>query len=41
MSLEVVSQARCFGGTQFVYRHASAETGTPKLREAGFWVLEA
>ncbi len=29
MSLEVVSQARCFGGTQFVYRHASAETGTP------------
>ncbi len=29
MSLEVVSQSRCFGGTQFVYRHASLETGTP------------
>ena len=29
MSLEIVSQARCFGGTQFVYRHASRETGTP------------
>ena len=29
MSFEVVSQARCFGGTQFVYRHASRETGTP------------
>ncbi|MBM6594702.1 S-formylglutathione hydrolase [Microvirga pudoricolor] len=28
MSLEIVSQARCFGGTQFVYRHASSETGT-------------
>ena len=28
MSFEVVSQARCFGGTQFVYRHASRETGT-------------
>ncbi|MBB4038635.1 S-formylglutathione hydrolase [Microvirga flocculans] len=29
MSFEIVSQARCFGGTQFVYRHASRETGTP------------
>lgn len=29
MALETVSQARCFGGTQFVYRHASSATGTP------------
>lgn len=29
MSLEILSQALCFGGTQFVYRHASAETRTP------------
>ncbi|WP_244610712.1 alpha/beta hydrolase-fold protein, partial [Microvirga pakistanensis] len=29
MSLETVAQARCFGGTQFVYRHASQATGTP------------
>ncbi|WP_281433491.1 S-formylglutathione hydrolase [Microvirga splendida] len=29
MSFETVSQARCFNGTQFVYRHASQETGTP------------
>lgn len=29
MSFETVSQARCFGGTQFVFRHASQETGTP------------
>ena len=29
MSFEVVSQSRCFAGTQFVYRHASRETGTP------------
>ncbi|MXQ14914.1 S-formylglutathione hydrolase, partial [Microvirga makkahensis] len=28
MSFETVAQARCFGGTQFVYRHASQETGT-------------
>jgi len=28
MTLEVVSQARCFDGTQFVYRHASTVTGT-------------
>jgi S-formylglutathione hydrolase len=29
MALEIVSQARCFGGVQYVYRHASGETGTP------------
>ncbi len=29
LSFETVSQSRCFGGTQFVYRHASRETGTP------------
>ena len=29
MSFEIVSQSRCFGGTQFVYRHVSQETGTP------------
>jgi S-formylglutathione hydrolase len=28
MTLEIVSQAGSFGGTQTVYRHASAETGT-------------
>ncbi|MBD2747375.1 S-formylglutathione hydrolase [Microvirga sp. BT688] len=28
MSFETVSQARCFGGTQFVYRHVSRETST-------------
>jgi S-formylglutathione hydrolase len=28
MALEVVSQARCFDGTQFVFRHASTATGT-------------
>src|SRR3546814_12268661 len=26
--LEPVSQAKCFGGTQWVFRHASRETGT-------------
>ncbi len=26
MALEQISAAKCFGGTQFVYRHASAET---------------
>ena len=35
MSFEVVSQSRSFGGTQFVYRHASHETGTP-MRLAAF-----
>jgi S-formylglutathione hydrolase len=29
LSFEIVSQARCFGGTQLVYRHASREIGTP------------
>ena len=29
LSFETVSQSRCFGGTQFVYRHDSRETGTP------------
>jgi len=29
LSFETVSQARCFGGTQFVYRHVSRETNTP------------
>jgi S-formylglutathione hydrolase len=29
LSFETVSQSRCFNGTQFVYRHASQETGTP------------
>lgn len=28
MAIETISSARCFGGMQFVYRHASAETGT-------------
>lgn len=27
--LEIVSQSRCFGGAQFVYRHNSKETRTP------------
>ncbi|WP_457089551.1 S-formylglutathione hydrolase [Microvirga sp. P5_D2] len=29
MSFEVVSQSRCFDGTQVIYRHESSETGTP------------
>ena len=33
--LETITQSRCFGGTQFVYRHASAETGTA-MRFAAF-----
>src|SRR5213595_2025026 len=28
MALDVVSQSRCFDGTQFTYRHRSSETGT-------------
>ena len=28
MTLETVARNRCFGGTQLVYRHQSAETGT-------------
>ncbi|MFC5087655.1 S-formylglutathione hydrolase [Microvirga arabica] len=35
MSFETVSQSRCFGGTQFVYRHVSRETSTP-MRLAAF-----
>jgi S-formylglutathione hydrolase len=35
LGFEAVSQSRCFGGTQFVYRHASQETGTP-MRVAVF-----
>jgi S-formylglutathione hydrolase len=35
MMLETVAQNRCFGGTQFVYRHQSAQTGTP-MRFAAF-----
>jgi len=33
--LETVSSARCFGGTQYVFRHESAETKTP-MRFAAF-----
>jgi S-formylglutathione hydrolase len=29
LSFETVSQSRCFGGTQVVYRHVSRETSTP------------
>lgn len=29
MSIKEVSRNTCFGGTQFVYEHASTETGTP------------
>ena len=35
MSFENVSQARCFNGTQFVFRHVSRETNTP-MRLAAF-----
>ena len=35
MALDVVSQSRCFGGTQFTYQHRSSETGTP-MRFAAF-----
>lgn len=35
MSLEIASQNACFGGTQFVYRHTSASTGT-LMRFAAF-----
>jgi S-formylglutathione hydrolase len=33
--LEIVSQSRCFGGAQTIYRHASQETRTP-MRFAAF-----
>ncbi|MFK7965179.1 MAG: S-formylglutathione hydrolase [Burkholderiaceae bacterium] len=29
MSLKEISSNKCFGGTQYVYEHASTETGTP------------
>jgi len=29
MTVETLSETRCFGGVQGVYRHVSAETGTP------------
>ena len=35
LSFETVSQSRCFGGTQFVHRHTSRETGT-SMRLAAF-----
>jgi S-formylglutathione hydrolase len=35
MTLELVSQARCFDGAQFVYRHNSTATGT-KMQFAAF-----
>jgi S-formylglutathione hydrolase len=35
VTLEIVSQARCFGGTQFTYRHDSVRTGT-KMRFSAF-----
>jgi S-formylglutathione hydrolase len=40
MALGVVSQSRCFGGTQFTYQHQSSETGTP-MRFAAFVRLQA
>src|SRR5215468_594739 len=40
MALGVVSQSRCFGGTQFTYQHQSSETGTP-MRFAAFVPLHA
>ncbi len=35
MTLELVAQNRSFGGVQYIYRHPSAETGTP-MRFAAF-----
>jgi S-formylglutathione hydrolase len=35
MTLQVVSQSRCFDGTQFTYQHESSETGT-MMRFAAF-----
>jgi S-formylglutathione hydrolase len=34
-TMETLAQNRCFGGTQFIYRHASTATGTP-MRFAAF-----
>src|SRR5262252_1926274 len=35
MALDIVSQSRCFGGTQFIYQHQSTETATA-MRFAAF-----
>ena len=35
MTAQIISQAACFGGTQFIYRHDSAATGT-QMRFAAF-----
>jgi S-formylglutathione hydrolase len=35
LGFDIISQSRCFNGTQFIYRHASRETGTP-MRVAVF-----
>lgn len=35
MTLEIISQNQCFGGTQFIYAHQSCETKT-KMRFAAF-----
>jgi len=35
MTLKIVSESRCFDGTQFIYQHDSSETGT-KMRFAAF-----
>src|SRR6516225_3433357 len=35
MTLDIVSQSRCFGGTQFIYQHQSTETGAA-MRFAAF-----
>ncbi len=40
MTLEILSRSRSFGGTQFVYRHASTATGTP-MRFSAFVPPEA
>ncbi|MGH7077865.1 MAG: S-formylglutathione hydrolase [Acetobacteraceae bacterium] len=40
MTLEIISRSRAFGGTQFVYRHASSATGTT-MRFSAFIPSEA
>jgi len=35
VTAQIISQAACFGGTQFIYRHNSAATGT-QMRFAAF-----
>jgi S-formylglutathione hydrolase len=48
MTLQLVSQSRCFGGTQFSYQHQSSETGTtmrfaafvpPQVRQSPFPIV--